>query len=98
MTSTGRHPNSSDACPNDPTECFDADMDGICDNADPDDDNDDIPDECDIDSTGGVDCNDNGVDDIANPTAMATVWRMNVTSAPAVARLKSSSRLTPPAP
>ena len=38
-------------------------MDGICDNADPDDDNDDIPDECDIDSTGGADCNDNGVDD-----------------------------------
>ena len=48
----------------DPNECFDADMDGICDNADPDDDNDDIPDECDIDSTGGVDCNENGVDDV----------------------------------
>jgi len=39
----------------------DTDGDGLCDLGDPDDDNDGIPDDCDIDNVGGPDCNGNGV-------------------------------------
>ena len=36
----------------------------MIDGCDPDDDNDDVPDECDPDSTGGFDCDANGIDDV----------------------------------
>ena len=42
----------------------DSDQDGLIDECDPDDDNDDVPDECDPDSTGGFDCDANGIDDV----------------------------------
>ena len=43
MMATG--PDSSDAFPLDPSEAFDTDNDGVGNNADPDDDDDGIPDE-----------------------------------------------------
>ncbi|MEE2907088.1 MAG: right-handed parallel beta-helix repeat-containing protein [Planctomycetota bacterium] len=54
---------ADDAFPYDPTEWSDADGDGIGDNADPDDDNDGIDDICDVNVTGGSDCDANGIDD-----------------------------------
>ena len=52
----------------------DEDGDGT-DDSDPDD-GDDIPDECDVDSTGGADCDANGEDDSCDKTVMAPLTRV----------------------